>query len=95
MGISSARGFFVPAAMKPHLIGKTASAENVRSLNGGNPDPMYVTSSKPVGDGVVTVPGSKSYTHRVLIAAALANGKTKQVAIFRSGDMRTSDTVII
>ena len=72
--------------MKPRLIGKTASAEDVHSLNGGYPDPMYVTSSKPVGDVAVTVPGSKSYTHRVLIAAALANGKSLVTNALRSED---------
>ncbi len=47
---------------------------------------MFVTSSKPVGNATVMVPGSKSYTHRVLIAAALANGKSLVQNALRSED---------
>ena len=47
---------------------------------------MFVTSSKPVGDCTVRVPGSKSYTHRVLIAAALADGKSLIQNLLRSED---------
>jgi len=47
---------------------------------------MYVTSSMPVHDCAVSVPGSKSYTHRVLIAAALADGKSRVVNALQSED---------
>ena len=47
---------------------------------------MFVTSSQPVCDGIVVVPGSKSYTHRVLIAAALARGKSLVRNALRSED---------
>ena len=47
---------------------------------------MYVTPSKPVHDATVAVPGSKSYTHRVLIAAALAAGESRIRNALRSED---------
>jgi len=47
---------------------------------------MFVTPSKTVGDCTVMVPGSKSYTHRVLIAAGLANGKSLVQNALRSED---------
>lgn len=36
--------------------------------------PIFTTPSQSINDTAVRIPGSKSYTHRVLIAAALANG---------------------
>jgi 3-phosphoshikimate 1-carboxyvinyltransferase len=47
---------------------------------------MFVISSKPVQDCTIFVPGSKSYTHRVLIAAALADGRSRIVNALRSED---------
>jgi len=47
---------------------------------------MFVTSSQPVRNSVVQVPGSKSYTHRVVIAAALADGKSVIRNALRSED---------
>ena len=47
---------------------------------------MYVTPSRTVHDAAVTVPGSKSYTHRVLIAAALAPGQSVILNALRSED---------
>lgn len=47
---------------------------------------MYVTPSQPVHDTLVAVPGSKSYTHRVLIAAALASGESLILNALRSED---------
>jgi 3-phosphoshikimate 1-carboxyvinyltransferase len=47
---------------------------------------MFVTPSQPVRNSVVQVPGSKSYTHRVLIAAALADGKSVIRNALRSED---------
>ena len=47
---------------------------------------MFVTASKPVRSSVVQVPGSKSYTHRVVIAAALADGKSVIRNALRSED---------
>ena len=35
---------------------------------------MKTIKSQPIGDQTVIVPGSKSYTHRILIAAALSDG---------------------
>lgn len=48
--------------------------------------PVYVTPSQPVHDTPVAVPGSKSYTHRVLIAAALASGESLILNALRSED---------
>ncbi len=36
---------------------------------------MIEIKQQKINDSVVTVPGSKSYTHRSLIAAALSNAK--------------------
>ncbi len=36
--------------------------------------PIFTVPSQPITDTAVRIPGSKSYTHRVLIAAALGNG---------------------
>jgi len=47
---------------------------------------MFVTPSQPVRNSVVQIPGSKSYTHRVLIAAALADGKSVIRNALRSED---------
>ena len=47
---------------------------------------MFVISSNPVRDCSVSVPGSKSYTHRVLIAAALAEGTSRIINALRSED---------
>ena len=47
---------------------------------------MFVISSNPVQSCAVSVPGSKSYTHRVLIAAALADGTSRVVNALRSED---------
>jgi 3-phosphoshikimate 1-carboxyvinyltransferase len=47
---------------------------------------MFVTSSQPIRNCIIQVPGSKSYTHRVLIAAALANGKSMITNALRSED---------
>ena len=47
---------------------------------------MFVISSNPVQDCAVSVPGSKSYTHRVLIAAALADGTSRVVNALHSED---------
>ena len=46
---------------------------------------MFVLSSNPVQDCTVSVPGSKSYTHRILIAAALAEGTSRVVNALRWG----------
>ena len=37
---------------------------------------MYKIKTQPIRDATINVPGSKSYTHRYLIAAALANGQS-------------------
>jgi 3-phosphoshikimate 1-carboxyvinyltransferase len=47
---------------------------------------MFVISSRPVCDCAVRVPGSKSYTHRVLIASALASGTSRILNALRSED---------
>ena len=40
---------------------------------------MFIIPANPVQNCSVSVPGSKSYTHRVLIAAALAEGNSRIV----------------
>ncbi len=40
----------------------------------------------PRCDGVITIPGSKSFTHRALIAAALADGESVLLNALRSED---------
>ena len=47
---------------------------------------MFVIASHPVHDCTITVPGSKSYTHRVLISAALSDGRSHIVNALRSED---------
>ena len=47
---------------------------------------MFVISSNMIQDCAVSVPGSKSYTHRVFIAAALADGTSQIVNALRSED---------
>ena len=44
---------------------------------------------KPVHhcDAVITVPGSKSYTHRALVVSALANGESVLINALRSEDL--------
>ena len=47
---------------------------------------MFIIPANPVQNCSVSVPGSKSYTHRVLIAAALAEGTSRIVNALRSED---------
>ncbi|MBW2370353.1 MAG: 3-phosphoshikimate 1-carboxyvinyltransferase [Deltaproteobacteria bacterium] len=47
---------------------------------------MYVVETKPIGDRTITVPGSKSYTHRILIASALSDGICRIDNPLRSDD---------
>jgi 3-phosphoshikimate 1-carboxyvinyltransferase len=47
---------------------------------------MIEIKTQPVKDSTVTVPGSKSYTHRILIAAALSDGPCQILNPLRSED---------
>ena len=47
---------------------------------------MIEIKAQKIKDGDVSVPGSKSYTHRTLIAAALSDGKCRINNILRSDD---------
>jgi 3-phosphoshikimate 1-carboxyvinyltransferase len=47
---------------------------------------MIAIKTEKIKNTAVTVPGSKSYTHRLLIAAALSNGKCQIENILRSED---------
>jgi len=40
----------------------------------------------PHCDGLVTIPGSKSFTHRALIVSALADGESVLLSALRSED---------
>lgn len=47
---------------------------------------MYTVQTKPVRDCDIMVPGSKSYTHRILIASALSDGTCTITNSLRSED---------
>ncbi len=47
---------------------------------------MIEIKTQPVKDSIVRVPGSKSYTHRILIAAALSDGTCQILNPLRSED---------
>ena len=49
---------------------------------------MIEIKTAPIKNSLVTVPGSKSYTHRLLIAAALASGSSRILSPLRSEDTR-------
>jgi len=49
---------------------------------------MYAVRTEPIRDQSVSVPGSKSYTHRIFIAAALADGASTVVNALDSEDTR-------
>lgn len=47
---------------------------------------MLTIKCRPVRDAVLSVPGSKSYSHRILIAAALADGRSRIENYLKSED---------
>ena len=49
---------------------------------------MYAVRAEPIQNQSITVPGSKSYTHRIFIAAALAGGASTVVNALDSEDTR-------
>jgi len=49
---------------------------------------MYPVRAEPIQNQSITVPGSKSYTHRIFIAAALADGASTVVNALDSEDTR-------
>lgn len=49
---------------------------------------MYAVRAEPIQNQSITVPGSKSYTHRIFIAAALADGTSAVVNALDSEDTR-------
>jgi len=49
---------------------------------------MYAVRAEPIRNLSVAVPGSKSYTHRIFIAAALANGTSTVLNALDSEDTR-------
>ena len=49
---------------------------------------MHTIDTRPIKNQSVTVPGSKSYTHRIFIAAALADGASTVVNALDSEDTR-------
>lgn len=55
---------------------------------------MKVRIKKSLANGVVLPPASKSYAHRILIAAALANGETKVSGIIPSDDMKATENCL-
>ena len=51
---------------------------------------MNIEIKKGIASGQIIAPPSKSYAHRLLISAALANGKSKISGIINSVDMQAT-----
>ena len=92
------------AALKPRVTKRGASgvrrAVSFRASAAGNKDhgPGYSGSEEklflePIKkiEGTVTLPGSKSMSNRILLLAALAEGKTKVLNLLDSDDIRYMD----
>ena len=85
------------AALVPRtrVARRTVRAASVRASAGSSDGPGYSGSEEklflePIKkiEGVVTLPGSKSMSNRILLLSALAEGKTKVLNLLDSDDIR-------